>query len=150
MQIPSGSYLLSGIQANKTGNELPQKNATETPSVPAGTFKQAMSLSASAAATQDPRAGSSIEALEAYFAEKMAGLKAAGHDTTQLSALRDSIREAAADTSGNAPALPTVIEHPYGGKTLGNVHLSFGSEVKGEPQDMNGQQNLLHRLRLSV
>lgn len=107
MQIGSTTNTLATMLIQKNGNSLPIERKT-----------------------------SSIEELDAYFEQKISFLEDNGHDTSNVLALRDAIREAAENKSGDSPSLPTVKEHPYGGKYLVNMHISFGTEVKGELKDL--------------
>lgn len=96
------------------------------------------SIPASASTTTAPteRTSSSIQELETYFEKKISTLEQSGHDTSNVVTLRDAIREAAQNKNGDSPDLPVIKAHPYGGTYLGNIHLSFGTEIKGELEDL--------------
>lgn len=139
MQIGNNSYTLS-TQMFKSGNESPLNFNGKQAS-----FKQEDNLKISVSSTPKVQIekgfeSSSIDELEVYFEERLARLASSGGDPSSLLELRDSIRAAAENKNGDSPPLPTVIDHPYGDKSLGNVHLSFGSEVtKGELQSLTNQ-----------
>jgi len=111
----------SGINLPAEGKQMPEKTSIHPSTISSLPIE---------------RKPSSIEDLEAYFKEKMSSLEKFGQDTSSVVGLRDAIREAAENKSGDSPSLPTVIEHPDGGKILASVHISFGTEVKGELKDL--------------
>ena len=137
--IGSITHTLAIRPTQTSGNNLPN----EGKSLPG---KLAPSSSISLSIERKP---SSIEELEIYFKEKISFLEERGHDTINAIALRDAIREASENKNGDSPSLPNVIEHPYGGKFLGNIHTSFGTEVKGDLKDFTKVSSTLSNITYS-
>lgn len=141
MQIGNIPYVSSQINLSKGGNALPQGKDSQQANFSIELSTANKSPTASNATLNAP---SSIEELELYFQEKLTQLRASGEDTSSILELREKIRSAAENRNGDSPPLPTVLEHPYGGKVLANVHLSFGHEIKGDLQNFSDNAAFIH------
>ena len=128
MNISGSINAFSIIGPQNRGNNLPVAGKALPETFDVATTSQTQSVD---------RESSTIEELELYFSEKIASLEERGHDTANVEALRDAIREAHENKGPDSPSLPKVIEYPQGGKGLINIHLSFGTEITGKLQDLS-------------
>lgn len=144
MNISGSTHAFAILSSRQSGSVSP--NGGEL--LPEKFDLSAANHSASASASAR-RESSSIEELELYFSEKIDSLEKRGHDTSNVISLRDAIRAAHEDKSPDSPNLPKVIEHPFGGKSLGNVHLSFGTEVTGDLKNLSAVLEPLNLLRIN-
>ncbi len=124
------------IISNQTGNMFAAMKSANGNHTSATQANASIPTSSSTTVAPTEKTSSSIEELEIYFEKKISTLEEAGHDTSNVVALRDAIREAAQNKNGDSPDLPVIKEHPYGEAYLGNMHLSFGTEIKGELENL--------------